>query len=212
MIASSNFSEEGKNSAISFFSQVTLNTGVGEMLDVLLSKPGASVAETDVLAVSRYKTAYYTFVGPLLLGAILGGASKIQQAALETYGENLGIAFQLKDDIKDLFGSQASLKKEVGGDIKGGKTTVLIVKARAHANKKQQEILALYGNPSVTRKEIEAIKTVFVQTHALAYTESLAEDYGKRAQAFITTITKDEHMNSMLNDIINFVLKKEHYE
>ena len=206
IIAESNFPEKEKNKAIAFFSKAILDTVLGEMLDVELSQKSSRVSEKDVLAVSRLKTAYYTFVGPLTLGAVLGGADDTCLNAIRIYGEHIGIAFQIQDDIKDIFGTRESLKKEVGGDIKEGKNTLLLIKAKEKANNNQLEILEnYYGNAAIGTEQIEAVKKVFVETGALAYTESLVHAYSKKAHDAVSQITKDEQMQNVLGEIIEFV-------
>ena len=204
-IAESNLPEEEKNRALRFFSRTLHATVLGEALDVHLSQDN-DVTEKDVLDVSRLKTAYYTFVGPLTLGAVLGGADDKSISDIKTYGENIGIAFQIQDDIKDLFGTQTSLKKEVGGDSKEGKNTILVIKAREKANQKQLEILKkYYGNASIGSDEIESVKKVFVETGALVYAESLVQSYSEKAKSAISQITDDKQKQKMLSEIIEFI-------
>jgi geranylgeranyl pyrophosphate synthase len=206
IIAESNFQEKEKNKALTFFSQAVHDTVIGEVLDVDISESQYVVSEKDVLDVARLKTAYYTFVGPLMLGAVLGGADTMTLGAIKTYGENIGIAFQIQDDINDTFGSQAVLKKEVGGDIKEGKNTLLVLKAREKANKEQEAILQTsYGKAVIGREEIEVVKNVFIETGALEYAKSLAHSYSMKADSAIPQITKDEQMQGLLREIITYV-------
>lgn len=92
IIAGANFPDKNANQALKLFSQVMMDTAWGQLLDV---------AKADPQVVRKLKTAYYTISGPLQLGAILAGAGERQIKALGEFGENLGIAFQIKDDILD---------------------------------------------------------------------------------------------------------------
>lgn len=92
IISESTFAKEWKNEALKYFSAVMLNTAMGQILDIEIG---------DSIIVAKYKTAKYTVSGPLVLGATLVGASQGLIRALEEFGENLGIAFQIQDDILD---------------------------------------------------------------------------------------------------------------
>ncbi|MBI2596538.1 polyprenyl synthetase family protein [Candidatus Daviesbacteria bacterium] len=92
IISQTSFSEREKNQALSLFSKVMIDTAIGQSLDIIKDAP---------ITVARLKTAQYTISGPLRLGAILGGAEGKLLKELDAFGENLGIAFQIKDDILD---------------------------------------------------------------------------------------------------------------
>ncbi len=93
IISETSFSAEVKIKAINYFSQMLINTGWGQIMDVEQDK--------DKNFINLYKTAKYTIAGPLQLGAILAGAKKELIRKLGDFGENLGIAFQIQDDILD---------------------------------------------------------------------------------------------------------------
>ena len=109
IISESNFPQENKIKALELFSKVMLDTALGEMLDL---------EEADPLVVMKLKTAYYTISGPLQMGAILGGLGPTSPRlrGMKDFGENLGIAFQIKDDILDsevdFWGGIDNAKKE----------------------------------------------------------------------------------------------------
>lgn len=207
LIAESSFDDAQKVKAISFFSNSIIQTTVGEMMDVELSFAAATASQKEILAVARLKTAYYTFVAPLTLGAILAGADDTLLKKLALYGENIGIAFQLQDDIHDIFGTETLLKKKVGGDIKEGKQTMLFKKAKELANTKEAVLLETsYGKSTIDAQDIENIKNVFSDTGALAYTQKLSHDYSDKARAVIPAVTDDAHLQTLLGEIIDYVI------
>ncbi|MBI2315037.1 polyprenyl synthetase family protein [Candidatus Daviesbacteria bacterium] len=91
-ISESDFSEEAKIQALKWFCQTMLDTAAGQLLDV---------GGGDAITVAKLKTARYTIAGPLILGVKLAGEDQKTIASLADFGENLGIAFQIKDDILD---------------------------------------------------------------------------------------------------------------
>lgn len=97
----------------------------GQILDVCA---GAMDAR-DVEAVYALKTASYTVRSPIIMGARLAGADETQVAALAAFAGPLGVAFQLRDDILGTFGDPQATGKPLGGDLRKGKRTALIVDA-----------------------------------------------------------------------------------
>lgn len=93
IISESEFKEKLKNQAVRLFSKTMVDTAVGQMMDVMLTQ--------NEKLINLLKTARYTISGPLQLGATLGGAGEKLIRELGEFGENLGIAFQIKDDILD---------------------------------------------------------------------------------------------------------------
>src|SRR3989344_8466875 len=101
-------------------------TVVGQVLDVIAPLRGV-VSEEAVLRIHRLKTARYTFEGPLQLGMLLAGAVEDKVEAISRYAIPVGIAFQIKDDLLGIFGSEMELGKAVTSDLEEGKETILTV-------------------------------------------------------------------------------------
>ncbi|SDL83204.1 geranylgeranyl diphosphate synthase, type I [Corynebacterium mycetoides] len=102
----------------------------GQLLDIALE---AAADESVEMAdkVNRYKTAAYTIERPLHLGAALAGAAGATIDAFRGYGRDIGIAFQLRDDLLGVFGDESVTGKPVGDDLREGKRTVLLATALA---------------------------------------------------------------------------------
>ena len=103
----------------------------GQFLDVVAHATDASSPEA-ALRISRYKTAAYTVERPMHLGAALAGADDAVVAAYRGFGVDLGIAFQLRDDLLGVFGDPAVTGKPAGDDLREGKRTLLVALARHH--------------------------------------------------------------------------------
>jgi|CZKU01.1.fsa_nt_gi geranylgeranyl diphosphate synthase type I len=97
----------------------------GQILDVV----AASIDARAVEAMHALKTASYSVRGPVVMGAHLAGATDEQVAALESFAEPLGVAFQLRDDVLGTFGDEATTGKPTGNDLREGKRTSLVVEA-----------------------------------------------------------------------------------
>ncbi len=210
LISESNFLPERKNQAVSVFSQMMINTGLGEMLDVEISLPGKEKNEEDMVTISQLKTAYYTFIYPFSIGAILAGAESNIVKLFKEFGLNLGVAYQIQDDILGVFGDEKTLGKSVTSDIEEGKNTLLITFALEHADEKQREVLdQYYGKGEVTEKVHEQIKKVFTDTGALEYSRSKAVEYVKVAKEVIPKITSNLEQMSLLEGLADFLINRE---
>lgn len=206
LIGKSSFSEKDKNQVLIIFSNAMLETGLGELLDVELSQAGtASAAIQDIITVYTYKTAYYTISAPFLVGASLGGISERRMDAIRKFGQNLGIAFQIQDDINDMFNEEKKLGKEPGGDLKEGKQTLLYVTAKSLADIKQRKLLEkFYGNPEVSTGDIEVVKKVFEDSGALESALRDADMYVQKAKESIREISKKNSKQEMLLEMTEY--------
>lgn len=209
ILAQTKFPAENKLKAISAFNNLIVYTALGQILDITIPTLRGPKQEEDVLAVERYKTAQYTAVGPFCMGAYLAGASEILIKNLTLFGENLGIAFQIQDDIKGVFGKSEETGKSAKEDIQEGKITLLLIKARQNAKRKtQKEILRkLYGKAYLTEEEAEKVRQVFRETGALDYAIKKSKEYTERARAQIPKITKDKKLRELYRSLADFVLK-----
>ena len=137
----------------------------GQLLDLVAtaaisSDPAAQAA--DALRVNRFKTAAYTVERPLHLGAALAGAQPDTIAALRSYGADVGVAFQLRDDLLGVYGDPAVTGKPAGDDLLEGKRTLLLATARGALRGERREVLlaeldAGIGTPGADPARLAAI-------------------------------------------------------
>jgi len=212
-IAESTFPDFLKVKTLDFFSEKLMQTVLGQMLDVELSHEKSlanNVVEEEILTVYKYKTAYYTFVAPLSLGAILGGADAKIITKIASFGTDVGILFQLYDDIDDIFGDSQLTKKDIGIDIKEGKLTLLYSTFWQHATESQKNVFKkYYGKADSNKNAVREIRQLFVETKALDEVLSVAKEYEKRARLAVPSLTKDTQMRKMFYQIIDYVSRKE---
>ena len=209
LVARSKFPDRQKNKALLFFSRAMYATGIGELLDVELSRMRTAGSEEDIYTIYRLKTAFYTIVAPLSLGAILAGADKKVLNAIRVYGENIGITYQIQDDINDILGTRKNLNKQPGADVREGKSTLLYLYAYKHADKEQKKVLLdIYGKENATQKDIDKIKNIFLATGAVEHVRSKAQEYIDDAKKVIPHITKNKKQSELLEEIAQFFVKK----
>jgi geranylgeranyl diphosphate synthase type I len=119
-----------KQRALEMLTRTALYTGCGELDELLHTlKPLADVHAADVYRIYDWKTGHYTFSSPLAMGAMLGGARKADISGLTAVGTDLGRAFQLRDDLLDLFGDGNVYGKPALLDLHEGKKTLAVLHA-----------------------------------------------------------------------------------
>lgn len=154
----------------------------GQQMDMNFEKETA-VSITDYLKMIGLKTAVLLGCS-LQIGAIIAGADVIQSKHLYEFGKNIGIAFQLQDDLLDVYGDAKKFGKQTGGDIIANKKTFLILKALEVAQAHQLFILNQWINNTIREEEqqkIEAIKNMFDILEVRKLAEQEMEKYCIRA-------------------------------
>src|SRR5512133_817324 len=121
------------------YNKAAIEVCVGQQLDMDFEK-AAAVTQADYLRMIMLKTAAL-LAASARIGAVIGGANEKDSELLYEFGMNLGIAFQLQDDLLDIYGDMNVFGKIVGGDIIANKKTFLFVKALETASVKQQKRL-----------------------------------------------------------------------
>lgn len=143
-------------SVLALFSRTAREVCEGQQLDMEFESRN-DVAEIEYLEMIRLKTAVL-LAASLKIGAMLAGADEDKADFIYEFGINIGLAFQLKDDLLDVYGDPDSFGKQVGGDIKERKKTFLLINAYAKATASQREKLdALLAEDDVDVKAVTEI-------------------------------------------------------
>ena len=143
-------------SVLALFSRTAREVCEGQQLDMEFESRN-DVAESEYLEMIRLKTAVL-LAASLKIGALLAGADEDKGDFIYEFGINIGLAFQLKDDLLDVYGDPDSFGKQVGGDIKERKKTFLLINAYAKATELQRERLdALLAEDDVDVKAVTEI-------------------------------------------------------
>jgi geranylgeranyl diphosphate synthase, type I len=172
--------------ALTEYVRMTRETAYGQLLDVRNGVlPVDRVREEDVMEVHRRKTAEYTVAGPLRLGAILGGASSKLLTELASIGGDLGVAFQLRDDILGAGLGEGDIGKSAN-DLIEGKRTLLVVAAWSKADPVGRALLQeVLGNPRAAPARVRAAQELIRSTGSLAYSEQRISEFSAQASARI---------------------------
>ena len=196
LLADSYGSDPALGQLISYFDDIVIQTIRGELLDVVLpyeiQDPGigeeerAKLLEKSIYDIYFLKTAGYSVIGPLHLGMILGGAEPKEMAALDRCARDIGIAYQIMDDILGVFADPKILGKDVGSDVAEYKQTILYMYVRTMKSEFAEDLLQYYGKKHVTSRDIEQVQRIFEESGALAYAQSVLADHFESAERKIS--------------------------
>jgi geranylgeranyl diphosphate synthase type II len=167
------------------FNKAAIEVCVGQQLDMDFEK-ATIVSLEDYLRMIELKTAVL-IAASAKIGAMLGGADDKDAENLYEYGRNLGLGFQIQDDLLDTYGDIKVFGKVSGGDIVAGKKTFLYVKAMEIASREQRKKLQeIYSSETMDpENRIKMATEIFDQLDVRHFSEILAGDYLKAAISFL---------------------------
>ncbi len=176
-----------------------------------------STADTEAVArarrICRYKTAKYTVERPLHLGAALAAPDRAGELAgpLSAFGLPLGEAFQLRDDLLDVFGDPALTGKPFGDDLREGKPTLLATLACAAATGPAARLLhERLGVATLSEPDILELRAVIEETGARAHVEAAIERLAAAAEAALRTLPVLPDARRALGDLAAFATGRDH--
>ena len=152
------------------FNDTVINTIKGEILDVILPFESKNIGidndllEESIMDIYRLKTSHYTIIGPLSVGLLLAGSNESKLKDISSFGEKVGIAFQIQDDILGIYSDD--IGKVVGSDIKEFKQTILY----SHISKTnyKNELEKYYGK-DISLDNINKVRELFKESGSYDY-------------------------------------------
>jgi len=190
--------------ALGVWDELRVELNIGQYLDIL----GTARGDTDLdgaRRIARYKSGKYTIERPLHVGAALAGQLEELEGPLSAYGDPLGEAFQLRDDVLGAFGEATVTGKPVGDDLCEGKPTPLLAVAVGRADAVQEAILSEVGQEDLSLDAVARIQEVLVATGALGEIESAIDSLTARAVTAISTAPIAAEARSALVELAEFV-------
>ena len=148
-----------------------------------LTKNGVvDLTEEEHFDIVRRKTAHL-FAGCARIGGMLGPTTREQQDALWDYGFNIGLAFQIVDDLLDFTGERVALGKPVGGDLREGKMTLPVIHLLARGDGRAQTLIRrIMHDRNVTLDEWSELRTHLAQSRSIDYAHGMAVEFVERAK------------------------------
>lgn len=193
-------------------SETCLGICQGQTMDLLLEEDPDPTVE-QYMEMIRLKTGVLLEFA-LQAGAILGGGTDSQVEMIGKFGAPLGMAFQIKDDLLNLTGTEAVLGKPRGSDIVRGKRTLMVIHALHNANrrdaKRLRTILDL-PESKCTPTVVEEAIGILEQAGSLAYGEKTANDLIREAKSYLTALPRSEATDALraLHEMADFVIHRD---
>jgi octaprenyl-diphosphate synthase len=186
---------------------VTLRMIEGELYQ--LTKTGdVDITEEEHFEIIRRKTAFL-FGGCAQIGGMLGAMSPERESALREYGFNLGVAFQLVDDLLDYTADAAALGKPVGGDLREGKVTLpVILLLRAGGAQADELIRSVVADRSVTTEQWREIVRLLREHGVTELAYKRAVEYADRAKACLALFPHGREKDALLS-LTDYVLSRD---
>ena len=198
--------EDGSLDVLRILSHASSVIAEGEVLQLITSND-TETSETAYLNVIRAKTAQL-FAAACRIGAVVADRPRVEEEALETYGMNLGIAFQLIDDVLDFSAEQAKLGKTVGDDFREGKITLPIILAfRRGDNEERAFWRRTLESLEQTEDDLTRALDLMTKHNALTDTVSRAQHYGAIARDSLGLFGNGEEKRA-LEDLIDFCIHR----
>jgi geranylgeranyl diphosphate synthase type II len=192
------------------FNKTAIEVCVGQQLDMDYEK-AVVVRQDEYLRMIELKTAVL-LAASLKIGAVIGGGEDKDADLLYEAGRNLGLAFQIQDDLLDVWGDIKSFGKTLGGDIVANKKTFPLVKAMEIASAEQfkqlQEQFSM--KDSDTEAKISKVISLYEQLNIKEITETLANEYISKALVLIQKVNVDETRKNELKNLASSLIGRNH--
>ena len=189
------------------FNKTAIEVCEGQQMDMDFELRN-EVSEAEYLEMIRLKTSVLLGCA-LQMGGIVGGATQKDAALLYSFGEELGLAFQIQDDILDLYGDTAQVGKQVGGDVLANKKTLLSISAKKVADNTQLQTLAAFEQLKDPLLKVEKTKELYLALGARHYCEEQMKAHHQKALAALSRIGIDG-AESELEELAEFLFARTH--
>lgn len=194
---------------LNIFNETAVGVCEGQQIDMEFETRN-DVAIDEYITMIRLKTAV-VLGGALKIGAIIGGASAIDAALIHTFGEQLGIAFQLQDDILDVYGNPEKFGKQVGGDILANKKTFLLIKALELADAGQRVELTKWLSDTAfnAKTKVDAVTRIYDNLQMRQHAENVMQGYADKAFVALEEINLPDAHKQYLRDFADGLMVRE---
>lgn len=195
---------------LEIFSKTAIEVCEGQQYDMDFEQR-MDVTEEEYLEMIRLKTAVLLACS-LKVGALLAKAPKSLANELYNFGINLGLAFQLQDDLLDTFGNQAVFGKKIGGDILANKKTFLLINALEKASQKDKTALMSWiektdFNP---KEKIDAVTSLYQSIGVKTIAEEKVNEYFNKAMCILNDLNLQDGVKLPLQNLAHKMLTRKH--
>lgn len=170
-------------------------------------------SDDDYYKIVEKKTCLYSITTPMILGAIIANVDEEKYKFIYEFGDYLGKAFQIQDDVLNLIGDEKSYGKEIAGDIKEGKLTLIFAHLIRTCNaEEKKKIIEIYKKHlKKTKRDVEFVLNLMKKYRSIEYANEKAKEFTKKAKEIFEKSTKDIPENKgkiALRKCIDFIISR----
>ena len=195
--------------ALDLFTETALEVSEGQQFDMEFETRN-DVAEEEYIEMIRLKTSVLLACA-LKMGAVVAGASDADANALYAFGEKVGLAFQLQDDLLDVYGDPKVFGKAIGGDITSNKKTYMLINAMLRADEKQAAELKKWISAEHFDKaeKIKAVTDIYNNIGIRELCEKKINDYFEQARLSLQKVNLPDEKKTQLQHFTDLMMKTE---
>jgi geranylgeranyl diphosphate synthase type I len=195
--------------AMSLFTKELALVGAAQLQDVYSGNHPKPATLATILSTYRFKTARYTFSLPLALGLTAASGNAKTITTLTTFGEHVGIIFQIHDDEIGLFGTEKEIGKPVGSDIRENKKTLYHYFLYRLASVTEKKRLGnIFGNQRLAKKDIAYVRSLVTTYNIPEKIEKIVASERKSACAALDQLTLSTEHAHLFNDIMAYTERR----
>lgn len=194
--------------AMTLFNKTAMEVYDGQQYDMDFENR-MDVSEQEYIEMIRLKTSVLLGCA-CKMGAVMADASDADAEAIYQYGMNLGVAFQLQDDILDVYGDPATFGKEIGGDIMNNKKTFMLINAMNRATGADRDELLQWiaaENPDRSTK-VAAVTAIYNRLNIREIAERAMDEYNSKALSIIDSISISDEAKQAFRDFANMLMHR----
>mgnify|MGYP005629348547 CR=1 FL=1 len=189
--------------------EMTTRTIEGQALDIGWARDDRfNLTVDDYLVMATHKTAFYSGAVPLAIGAIAGGGTDEQVAALRAFGEATGLAFQIQDDVLNLVGTREATKKDFRSDVTEGKRTLAAVHALEHSDRRER-LLEILASRTEDPALLEEAVSIMRDSGSIEFARSYARRIVLTAQADLKAALPKSKARDLLLSMADFFVERD---
>ncbi len=179
--------------------------GYAQITDIHFGASSLEPTEEEILSLYRFKTARYSFSLPLKLGGLLSGLDENSLQKFDKFGEELGIAFQIKDDELGIYGDENAIGKPIGSDIRENKKTLFRFALFKSVDETTKSYLKnIFGKKNLTSSDLHLVKKYAQKSNVLDYIQTMREKRSSLAKNILHSIDMPDEYISIFMDLIDF--------
>lgn len=183
--------------------------GLAQMMDVDGGYHRIKFSDKDIRKLYEQKTGRYTFTLPLLAGRALSGKNNLQMNLYDKLGKELGMVFQLQDDLLSLTGDPKETGKPLGSDIRERKQTLLYYRLEQQSSRQErQKINQIFGAKNISATQVKYVLGLMEKYRLFDWAQALIKTHRQRTVSLVDKLQADKFIKIQLNELLEFLINR----